>query len=312
MAFCLNYNRHNPYMNQVDEIVIKFHKSTTLLDFLKEHKDQRIIISIEDGKAFIEEGGINYFKLIKQMCDNWVLRFPSMFDEKTITLDQCHDVAGAALPFFFNDYIDKWDVMYGYFALGVSDIYITNELGFELDKISKIAKEKNIKIRVLPNVAQSSWFDTDDLRKFFIRPEDIENYLPYVDVFEFYETDPSKPQVGSILYKAYAKDKRWYGKLNEIIDNFSGELDGRFTHPHWVDRRTSCAKRCLKGGHCRACLTIGSFANTLKKAGITVEKPEEKTEVSKEELEENIRKYYGVDVENHINLDDILTSIEKQ
>lgn len=245
------------------------------------------------------------------MCNNWVLRFPSLFNENTITPEQCKEVAAAALPFFFNDYIDKWDVLHGYLALGVSDIYIANELGFELDKISKITKARNVKLRVLPNVAQSSWFDTDDLRKFFIRPEDIEDYSPYIDTFELYEDDPSKPEIGTVLYKAYVKDKRWYGKLNEIIDNFSDELDGRFTHPHWVDRRISCAKRCLKGGHCRACITFSQLADTLEKVGIIVEKEEEKPQLSKEELEKNIKKYYGADID-HVDLDDILSSVNEQ
>lgn len=41
-------------------------------------------------------------------------------------------------------------------------------MGFELDKISKIAHNNNIKIRVFPNVAQSSWNDTQDIYKFLL------------------------------------------------------------------------------------------------------------------------------------------------
>ena len=45
----------------------------------------------------------------------------------------------------------------GYISLGVSDIYIGEDLGFELDKVSKIAKEHNIQIRTFPNIVQTQW-----------------------------------------------------------------------------------------------------------------------------------------------------------
>ena len=311
--FALNYNRINPYMDEVSEIIIKFHKSNNLLDFLKEHKDQRIVISIEDGLKFIKDGGIDYFKLIKQLnINNFILRFPSMFSDKSITKKQSEEIRAEKIPSFFNDYVDKWDVLYGYFDLGVKAVYIANELGFELDKVHEMAAEQGVEIRVLPNVAQSSWFSTPDLTKFFIRPEDIEDYEPYVDVFELYETNPGRPQIGEILYKAYAKDKKWFGKLNEIISNFDNDLDGRFTHPLWADRRLSCGKKCLKGARCRMCYTLAGLADTLKKVGITVEKEEsEKPVPNREELEKLINEYYGADA-HAINLDDILSDVNNQ
>lgn len=44
----------------------------------------------------------------------------------------------------------------GLVKLKVKDIYIVNELGFELDKIAEIAHKENINIRIIPNIAQSS------------------------------------------------------------------------------------------------------------------------------------------------------------
>ena len=37
------------------------------------------------------------------------------------------------ISFFFNEYIDRWDILDGYLNLGVTDVYIVNELGFEAD-----------------------------------------------------------------------------------------------------------------------------------------------------------------------------------
>ena len=98
--------------------------------------------SIEDGLKFIKDGGIDYFKLIKQLnINNFILRFPSMFSDKSITKKQSEEIRAEKIPFFFNDYVDKWDVLYGYFDLGAKAVYIANELGFELDKVHEMAAQ---------------------------------------------------------------------------------------------------------------------------------------------------------------------------
>ena len=68
-------------------------------------------------------------------------------------------------------------------------MYITNEFAFNMIDISKVCYLNSTMIRVYPNIAQTSARKTstiDSLTKFFIRPEDVMFYEPYVDVFEFY------------------------------------------------------------------------------------------------------------------------------
>ena len=89
-----------------------------------------------------------------------------------------------------------------------TDMYICEELGFSIDKISKILHNNNIKVRVIPNIAQSSWADTPSLLKFFIRPEDISNYAIYVDTFELIA--PQQQQ--ALIYKMY-KQGCWSGLI---------------------------------------------------------------------------------------------------
>lgn len=312
MAFCFKFKRDRQYMDVIDEIIIKYHLSNNLLDFLKEHKDQRIILDIEDAHEFLDQNGVTFLTFVKNSSENpgnWAVRFPSIFSEKTININKLKTFQELEIPYFFNTYIDRWDILYGLFELGVSDIYITNELGFELDKVKAAADKYNCKIRVLPNVAQSAWFDTPDLKKFFIRPEDIDDYAPYVDVFEFFENDDSAPSVGSVLYNIYANDKQWYGRLKEIISNFNSELDGRFTHPLWISRRIKCGKKCLKGSRCDMCNTIAALGETLEKVGVTVgkEKPEKELP-SREEMDALIEKYYNTTTKKNFLLEDEKTT----
>lgn len=74
--------------------------------------------------------------------------------------------------------------MQGLLKYHPTDMYICEELGFSLLKISKILHDNNVKVRVFPNICQSSFPETESIKTFFIRPEDIIFYAPFVDVFE--------------------------------------------------------------------------------------------------------------------------------
>ena len=160
--------------------------------------------------------------------------------------------------------INNWDTLQGYIKYKPSDMYIVEALGFEINKVAKVLHNENIKIRTFANVAQSSWREIDPLRKFFIRPEDIPIYEPYIDVIEFFNSKNSS----STLYKIYSKDKKWFGQLNELILDFDSDIDNRFIVSKFAEHRTRCGKRCLKGENCKFCDTIYQLSQTLKENGI--------------------------------------------
>ena len=87
-------------------------------------------------------------------------------------------------------------------------MYICEELGFSLDKISTLLHSNNVKVRVMPNLCQSSFPETPSLLTFFIRPEDIAVYSEFVDVFELI-SDKVHQQV---IYKIY-KQGYWAGPV---------------------------------------------------------------------------------------------------
>ena len=62
------------------------------------------------------------------------------------------------------------------------------------------AHVKNIQIRVFPNVAQSR-SEIPAIKQFFIRPEDLNAYEPYVDIYEFYRVNSSINT--DVLYEIY-------------------------------------------------------------------------------------------------------------
>lgn len=258
MKYCIDYHKSFKNADKADEFTIKYtRKNDALIDFLEKFKTKRI-------NLVIEEVSYSELKLLKTIRDS----YPNLFLKiETYNSKTIEDIVECGVPFFFGNRVNNWDEFLGLVDLGVTDIYIVEDLCFELDKVAEIAHKENIQLRVYPNVAQSRWADTSEIKKFWIRPEDIIIYEPYIDVCEFFGAEHQT----SILLKIYKEDKKWYGLLNEIIIGLKSNLDSRFIAPRFAEKRISCGKSCLKGGKCQICERIVSLSNTLKDANLMVE-----------------------------------------
>ena len=151
-------------------------------------------------------------------------------------------------------------------------MYICEELGFRLDVVSKVLHDNNVKVRVYPNICQSSFPTTPSLKTFFIRPEDIALYSNFVDVFELI-SDKDRQQ---IVYKIY-KQGKWFGPIREIIPSFKDNLDSRYLLNSFGLMRIRCGKRCMyKPGTCNMCGRYAEIAEIFKKNKIVITKAKKK------------------------------------
>lgn len=117
------------------------------------------------------------------------------------------------IPHYYQNFVNTLDEFEGFLSLDVTDIFITEELAFSALFLSQKAKEKNKSLRVFCNICQSSWKGTPSLKTFFIRPEDIDLYANFFDTFEFFYRDQNANEVNT-FYEIYAKDKKWFGRLD--------------------------------------------------------------------------------------------------
>lgn len=265
MKYCIDYkNKKFKYFDKIDEITINFiPRESSIINFLLENKNKRININIEDKDDFIENKRIKMFDVIKQQCPDIDFAFKIGYfkDESTKKIMEMIKTNEMQHKFFFQTLVGDWDTLNGYAELGVSDIYVVEDLGFEIKRVAEILHSRGIRVRVYPNVAQSKWGKTDPFRKFFIRPEDVDIYEDYVDVIEFFGKNDSI----ETYYKIYAIDKKWFGKLNEIIIDFDSDVDNRCILPKFAPKRLNCGKKCAKGKHCEICSAIVELAEVLKK-----------------------------------------------
>ena len=258
MKYCVDYYNHVAGLEKADEYTIKYsNKNDILIDFLEKNKTKRVNLQIEEVLTDIE------IKMLKPIClayPNLYLRIESYDEEMQEKLLEY------GVPFFFGNRANNWDTFMGLVESGATDIYIVEDLCFDLERVAIIAAQYNVKLRTYANVAQSTWKDTIDIKKFWIRPEDVSIYEKYINTLEFFGT----PQQTGVFLKIYKEDKKWFGQLKEIIFGLKTNLDSRYIVPHFAEQRISCKKECLKGGKCRICERVVDLSYSLKDANLII------------------------------------------
>ena len=255
MKYCLHFYVGMKYIKTVEEITIKYKDShDALIDFLKEHSNQRIIIDMKD--MTLEEKLIKFFGDLSKVVEvNFALKISYVKNKENL-----EKIRESEVNFFFSEYCVDWSGLVGFLNLGVSDVYIVNDLGFEIIKVAEIAHKQGVNVRVFPNVAQASVNDKEsEITRFFIRPEDIELYEPYVDICELFGPEKS----AEVYYEIYHKDKKWGMFLKIIISNFEDDILNPFIKETFATRRLNCGKKCVKNGRCQSCFNAVHIAKML-------------------------------------------------
>lgn len=265
MKYCLDFKKTSPYMAEVDELSINFKDNfQALVSFLKKRPDKRINIIIADKDELTPAQRGKMAEII-QKFPNAYLCYTFLKADSERLLPQGRT--------FYSRFAKTWDDVFNYIDAKVSDVYVAEELCFDIVRVSSLLHSHNIQVRAYPNVCQTSCKTVDKLKTFFIRPEDVPYYEPYIDVLEFFFDKYSQ----DALYKIYALDGKWPGNLNTIIIGFDKSLNNQFfpSDPAFATTRTNCQRNCLKGGNCRVCDKFYALAENLSEHKIIIKRRKE-------------------------------------
>ena len=271
MNYCLRYsNNSKKQIKEAEEISIIYDKNDVELPaFIRKHPDKRINLIIESINIDnFDEFEVNKINLIHEAMPEAQL-YVCLYNYskmEVIKPDIKARMDALKLPWFSGLFAHTWDQLHYLISLGVSDIYVVEDLCFELPAVAKECHKYNIRVRVIPNVAQSSINASAPLKKFFIRPEDIDIYEPYIDTIEFW----GELRQQDVYYKIYHDKKEWYGNLKEIIFSFDLDFDNRCVLPIFGKSRLDCGKKCLKGGHCCICDHLYNISQKLSEKNYIV------------------------------------------
>ena len=265
MKYAIKFYRGCRVLDKADEIIIKYdYTEPDLVRYAETIPErQRLIVNITDLPADQEEGSLAILDAARRAHKNFAV-LCSYEQHILVDLDLSN------IPYFFIERATTFDDFAGMIKYRIKDIYIANELGFFLDKISKICKEQHIQVRVNPNAVQtSSYFSTEGVKQFFIRPDDTEFYEQYVDVFEFAGELTQQP----VYYEIY-RDGRWLGDLDEIIIGLSSSINNMAILPVFHNR-ASCEKRCTFG-KCDLCSRVVETSREIENKGLAIKREKRK------------------------------------
>jgi hypothetical protein len=277
MNYAINWFKGFAYEDEVQEIIIKYDpyeydtlvsSPSVLIDFVKsKREDLRIVIDIADIDILSFNTTVDIFKTCYKIHPNIVFVISRVTNgvRPNILMMKKHE-----LPFFFREGADTIDKLNQYISEGVTDVYITNELAFSLSDIKYNICKNRVKIRVYPNIAQSSVPVANGIKsitKFFIRPEDVKYYEDCVDVMEFFGSADKQ----NTLYKIY-KEQKWRGPLNLIISGYNPEDNIEINSsiiPTFGQVRKNCHKKCgYTSSGCQICITAEHVARSLAEKGL--------------------------------------------
>ena len=249
MKYCLHYNNKNPRLQQADEWIFEYYENNPNL--IKKFQamteaglPQRVILDITDFKQE-EEIAWDIIGASAKIYPNIAI---------LITKEQVEFIPQMRIrdiKWFFADGCYSVDTLNECLSYGVSDVYVINELGFDIKRVKKICAEKGVSVRVYPNVAQTSarLLTLGDYSSFFLRPEDVSLYEDYVDVLEFFNSYNKE----NILYDIYTEGE-WGGPLELIILNLhtGKQVNNNLIPNLFGESRLECRKKCVYD-ECHVC-----------------------------------------------------------
>ena len=246
MKYCLSNNLNKEYLKKADEIRCK--NLDEILELYELNPQATIILRIlsDTDKNLIDWQKIqNYNKMLKE---NLIIETNS-FD----IMNACKQIN---VKFFYCIPVNNFYDLKALVDFGSYYAKIDAPLTHMRDK----SKQYKIKIRMTPNIAYYGYIPRENgIIGFWVRPEDVSYYEPYIDVFEFEDCDIKKEQA---LYRIYAEQKEWPGDLNNLITNLNYSSSNPLIPSDITISKITCGQKCLKGYNCHSCyngLNIGNY-----------------------------------------------------
>lgn len=239
--FFFSVNYKSSKLSQADEIRCPYNQLNRIKNFFA---DRRIVIEAPDQGT--EEDVKKLISQISYLKDYAIV---------TGKIQLAKSLIKDSYPTFLRFPVTDWETFQDFVQLGVSDIYIDGPLGFQLPKLKK---EKNkIKIRISPTISSAI---TRLPNTFFIRPEDLPIYSPFVDVIDFREPNQDKEDV---LFDIYKRQSFTFD-IDQLIKGLPKGIRNPLIRSDFAEKRLNCGQRCMEPDkNCKYCGNQFNFTKTI-------------------------------------------------
>ena len=278
MKFNVTYSKNFRHLQEVEEVTIPFeHGDIEILTLLKEiPQEQKVNLRMFSFSLCGLAENADILEAAAQVHSNLAVRLTiSQFGP---LLNQIKDdikkyLIDKNIAFYLEIFVSSWDGLVALIELGVSEVFISNQLAFDLERVSLYCRDKNIKVRVIPNIAQAEGMASvqrDTFKSFFIRPEDLDYYENLIDTLEICALNTARE---SVVYDVY-KNREWLGDLKDLIEGLDVSVYSKNIPPMFGEKRVFCQKRCYQS-RCNLCDNILTLAEELKSNKIEIIREEE-------------------------------------
>lgn len=251
--------------NKAKEFNLLFYKSRNKLEdliaFINEYPDTRINIQFPEGVH------IPTLKTISNVSDNVYVRLKAsdMMNMKEINKNK--------IKFFFDSDCPAYNytVLDSFIKMGVSDVYIADDLCYNMSDVETYVHDKGIQLRLILNHIPSTAIDRGiNQRSPVYMPKDMDKLDKYYDVFEFDCGEPYDWAKFDVLYRSWFENKYWHGEIYEINNDVDQKFHCDSLYPEFTDFKLNCGRRCniRVTNHCKKCEQFIKLGETLKKKKI--------------------------------------------
>lgn len=235
MRICASHHQYETYRNKIDELRFPSNAMNSVLNFLQNHQEHRIIIEVKN----IDDCGITKDKLYQLVKENpqLVLDFYQIADLKT---------ASEIIPgrYMYHYPVNMWELIQVLINYQVSDILIGAPLTFQMNHIKSYIKEPyGIKIRVCPHMGSLKHLlaTQDGIEGFWILPQHLHLYEDIVDVIDILESNILRE---STLIDVYSKQD-YNLSLSLLIENIKSNLNAVLVDEDIARIRMNCGQKCM-------------------------------------------------------------------
>jgi len=260
MQLAIPFQANGKLNNKADEFIIDYDSNKNqyqnLVNFITAFPNKVININIKSEINFKELEALNKIGKIKIILNPKKWALSAQFVEKGI-------------DFYFKKELIPCNFyqLHSILSLGVSDIYIQDDLCYEMDNVKSYCRQYGVNLRVVLNtVPHSMLINQEEKNIVFYRPEDT--YFDwYFDIAEFDVTTQDNKinwNLLNVLYDTYFINKRWYGNLQEIIKGLPFEVYNKSLIPDFNECKLNCKMKCRnRHSICNKCNQFLDISNLL-------------------------------------------------
>lgn len=275
MKWCLMSFQTDEYLKKADEIKIYWQdhkKRPDVLSFIEINPTARILIFPSFEFQLWDE---DYQWLNEQFILSKQNMAVIINDDQ-----QAFKCKNLNIPFIYGYPARTFMQLNRMYKIGACDAYIDDMLCHSLDSIQTYYPD--IHIRVIANscgwgTLNNIW---DGLEGSWFRPEDLWQ-LNQIYAAEFYtnlgyegtyEQNQNVKKQEQVLYRIYAEEHEWSGKVDDFIFNIKRKnIMNRLLDEDFQTKRTNCKMKCMETHRCHHCEIHAALAQQT-----TMEKIKEK------------------------------------